>query len=835
MATSQVGGDLVRQEDLLVEVRDKTLTRIGTIPADLLLLEAEDIHNNVGTWKLQISAEHWLAPVLSAPGAGIIVTGPSDVLFSGPVAKTEAAVTATDPLGTLTVEGVDDTILLSDMLAWPQPSNGDAATQAYATDDKTDAAETLMHYYVSANCGPNAPANRRRAGLTLGANGKRGGIVSKSPRFQQLGELCKELAEPNGLGFRVVQRGTSLVFETYAVADRTKEARLGVVNNTLAGQRVTVSTPAKTRVIVGGDGDGSNRLFVPVDNPDSIASETDWGRRIESFIDERSSTDTAELAQKGVESLADGGTTMKAAQAVPMEDSALDFGRDWFLGDKVTVIVGGTEMAAVVTGMILKVTEDGYRLGATLGDPAPLSADAAAASAQKDLESRVSSLERTAESTPPGPRVIDPAYVGIAQATLPTGYPQGESVEFFLSATAATAGGWDFGGKVGYVTTRTWPNGDATQTWRRVHANTTAHEMWLRGGNAASGWGAWQAVGYATQIDQSKLTQASLPTAFPAGDSWTTFTAEQATAGGWSFASSGYGLLRCWRNPWGNAGHQRYIRMIGTTDAQEWERAGTDTEGWGPWRQLAFDGQLTPAAFTQSSLPSTYPAGMSTLTMTETQAAAGGWSFGNGGKYGVVRTFRPTGGTFAHQAWLRLSPTTVEEWSRSGNDAAGWTAWKTGAFNENSAKGVRSMQTLTTTEYVGDAATVVYRQQFTAEAGRCYKVLLRVASVDTDSVGDQTTNRFAKQAAYTCVRWAAGTTVSPTSSLAGDAFSTTFDDDSNTSTGLDLNCYINNPPAGPVTVGITLNARRAATTYGMVRYLQGSLSQLVIEDAGAAL
>ncbi|MER7109684.1 siphovirus ReqiPepy6 Gp37-like family protein [Streptomyces sp. NPDC000229] len=822
----------MRQEDLLVEVRDKTLTRVGAIPADLLTMDAEDIHNNVGTWKLSLNAEHPLAAVLSTPGAGIIVTGPSDVLFSGPVTKTENAVTATDPLGTLTVEGVDDTIILADMLAWPEPTNGDASTQARAFDDRTDAAETLMHYYVNANCGPSAPTNRRRAGLIMGTNGARGAIVSKAARFQQLGELCKELAEPNGLGFRIVQRGSNLVFETYAVADRTKEARLGVVNNTLAGQRVSVSTPAKTRVIVGGDGDGSNRLFVPVDNADSIAAETDWGRRIENFIDERSSTDTAELTQKGTEALADGGTTVKAAQAVPMEDSALDFGRDWFLGDKVSVIVGNTEMAAVVTGMVLKVDSDGYRLGATLGDPTPLSSDAAAAAAQKDLESRVSSLERTAESTPPGARVIP--YTGITQATPPSGYPQGETVQFYLSATAATQGGWDFSGKYGIVTTQVWTGGDAVQMWRRVHSNTTPHEMWVRGGNT-TGWSPWRQVAFDSQLTAANYTQTSLPTAYPHGDSWLVLDSTQASAGGWAFASAGYGVLRTFRNPGGTYAHQRWSRLSTSEGTQDWERSGSDESGWSPWRQVGFDAQLIPSQYTQSSLPGAYPYGVSTLTMTESQASAGGWAFGTGGKYGTLRTVRPTGSTYAHQTWLRLSPTTVEEWTRTGNDAAGWTAWRTSAFNEKAAKGVLAMQTLATSAYVGDTSTLIYSQQFTAEAGRCYKVVLRIAAVDTDGTGDNSTVRYAKQGAYTTVRWAAGSTVTTTSTLVGDAFSTTFDDDSNTATGLDINCYINNPPAGLITVGVTLNTRRAAATYGMVRYLPGSLSQLVIEDAGAAL
>jgi hypothetical protein len=38
-----------------------------------------DLHNNVGTWTLTLPAEHPLAGPLATPGAGIIVTGPTDV------------------------------------------------------------------------------------------------------------------------------------------------------------------------------------------------------------------------------------------------------------------------------------------------------------------------------------------------------------------------------------------------------------------------------------------------------------------------------------------------------------------------------------------------------------------------------------------------------------------------------------------------------------------------------------------------------------------------------------------------------------------------------------
>ncbi|SNS50560.1 Gp37-like protein [Actinacidiphila glaucinigra] len=729
----------MRQEDLLVEVRDKTLTRVGAIPADLLTLEATEVHNNVGTWKLQINAEHPLAAVLSTPGAGIIVTGPVDVLFSGPVTRAETAASATDPLGTLTVEGVDDTVILSDMLAWPDPAQGDVTKQSKDTDDRTGPAETLMHAYVNANVGPGAPSNRRKAGLTMGTNGARGASVSKSARFEQLGELCTGMAEPAGLGFRVVQRGSSLVFETYAVADRTKDARLGVTNNTLAGQRVSTSTPLKTQVLVGGDGDGTNRVFVGVNNAASTQAETDWGRRIESFVDERSTTDTTELTQKGNEALADGGATIRAAQAVPMEDSALDFGRDWFLGDKVSVIVGNTEMAAIVTGYVLKVDGDGYRMGATLGDPTPLSPSAGAAKAARELKSRVSSLERTAEAVPPGVRVI--ATTGYTQATPPTSYPANQTVEFYLSDTGATAGGWDFGGKFGFVQTRAWSGGDAVQTWRRVHSNTTAHEMWVRGGNAS---------------------------------------------------------------------------------------------GWSPWRQVGFDTQLAATAVTQTTAVASYPEGTSTLYLTNTEATTGGWDFG--GKWGILTTRKLRGD--AVQTWQRAnSNSTTETWWRCGS-GTGWGPWRKDTFEDRTPKGIVSITSITaSTPYVGDTAAIVYTQAFTAEAGRCYRVTFRALSADTDATGDNADSniRYAKQSMLTTIRWAAGTSVTTSSTSAGEMATTTFDDDSVTATGINLNAFINNAPAGTVTVGVAINARRVAATYGQVRVLPGGVGAIVVEDVGAAV
>ncbi|MEU3709014.1 siphovirus ReqiPepy6 Gp37-like family protein [Streptomyces catenulae] len=384
------------------------------------MLEVQDTFNNVGSWKLTLPTEHPLTEALRVPGAGLIITGPADVLMSGPVTSFEYAATPEDRRGSVVFDGVSDSVALLDMLAWPEPSNPDVTTQSARHDERTGPAETLMHAYVAANCGPAAPAARRRAGLVMGPDRGRGPVVSKSARFPTLGELLTAIAVVADLGFRIVQRADSLVFETYQLADRTKEVRLDVLAGTLAGQRVSVSTPGATRVIVAGQGEQEGRTFVPVSSDASEDAEADWGRRIERFVDQRNTDDLDELAQAGNEVLADEGHTSTTVQAVPVEDSAAEFGVDWNLGDRVTVIAGGRELTAPVTGTVVKAGSDGFKTGALLGDPANLDPGTATAKRAQGTERRVSALERSAEASPPtvapAPRTPDvflPADLGL--------------------------------------------------------------------------------------------------------------------------------------------------------------------------------------------------------------------------------------------------------------------------------------------------------------------------------------------------------------------------------------------------------------------------------------
>lgn len=382
-------------DDITVEVRDKNLTRLGVIQPQDMDFDCQNIFTNTGTWRLTLPSEHPLAAELRSPGAGIVCTDADGLeFFSGPTVKPELQQTPEDLLGSVTVEGISDDHVLADALAYPDPAVGDATAQTKARDERTGTAESLLHQFVSANIGPTAPANRRKAILDMGANGNRGATIAKGARFPVLGLLLTEIVAGQDLGFRVIQRGDRLVFETFAVTDRTGEIRLDVRNGGLSSQRVATSPPGATRVIVAGQNEGVDRQFLTADTPASIAAENAWGRRIERFVDQRQTDNWDELQQAADEVLAEEGLSGITIQVVPTDDSPMRFGRDWFLGDRVTVVVDDQELTAIATGMALKVDQEGSRFGVLVGDPTGYNTDALIRKRIVKTEQRLSALER---------------------------------------------------------------------------------------------------------------------------------------------------------------------------------------------------------------------------------------------------------------------------------------------------------------------------------------------------------------------------------------------------------------------------------------------------------
>lgn len=226
---------------------------------------------------------------------------------------------------------------------------------------------------------------RRDTRLTLGDNGHGGATLTKAPRFQPLGALLNEIATvadyPPGtgrpFGFRVVQNGATLQFQTYATNDVSGEVRFDVENGTLTSSKVATAAPTVTRTIVGGQGDGTARLMEEVTSTASLTAESAWGRRIEQFLDQRQTNDPDQLTAAGNSALNQGGLSQFAMQITPADDTPWVYSDDYGLGDTVTVVVrdGGddplaaTELSTAVTGYVLKADATGVRFGAVLGQP----------------------------------------------------------------------------------------------------------------------------------------------------------------------------------------------------------------------------------------------------------------------------------------------------------------------------------------------------------------------------------------------------------------------------------------------------------------------------------
>ena len=408
----------MRIDDLTVEVRDASLERVGQLSgADLVGAEFILRHNEVGSWKVNLHSTSPMADLLRTPGYGLVVTGPSGVIMSGPMLSAALEQTQDDPEGSWTIEGADDTIVLAERLAYPTPASDDVTAQSQANDVRNDVAETVLKEYVDANL-VSGPASRVVDNLSIATDLGRGTTVYGSARFDKMSEFFYGLAQTGGLGFSIEQQGTSLVFEVYEPVDRSGLIRFDIDNGKLTSADYGYSAPSVTRAIVGGAGEQEERLFFEGTLSQSTEAETLWGRRIESFVDSRSTQEPDELTQVATEALIDEGKTRVSMTVTPTDDTTMLFGSEWGLGDTITVTVRETVATAVVYTVALSIQTDGVYLAAEVGTPMPVSYEAKLAKATLTQAKRISEIERN--TTGYGVVTPFPGVQGGTSGTQPT-------------------------------------------------------------------------------------------------------------------------------------------------------------------------------------------------------------------------------------------------------------------------------------------------------------------------------------------------------------------------------------------------------------------------------
>lgn len=381
--------------DLTVEVRNSALQRVGQFTeADLVDFRAVLRNNAVGSWSAKLRVGSRMGEALRQPGAGLILSTAQGTLLSGPTSTVITSQSIDDQDGTYTISGIDDSVLLKERLAYPTPTSADVTAQTTPYDIRTGLAEAVMKQYVDANIGPSAPASRRVAGLAIQSLRGLGSSVRGSARFETLYDLLKGLADVSGLSFTIEQVGSGLEFQVWQPVDRSSTIRLDLENGQLSKSEYSYTQPKVTRTIVAGSGEGAARTFLERTSADSLTAETAWGRRIEVFKDQRNTSDLTELQLAGDELLAIDGKTKVAVDIQPTDDTTMRYGIDWNLGDRVGVVVGSTQLTAVVSEVALLIKKDGVRLAATVGEPAALDFETQLVARSTDQALRLSQLER---------------------------------------------------------------------------------------------------------------------------------------------------------------------------------------------------------------------------------------------------------------------------------------------------------------------------------------------------------------------------------------------------------------------------------------------------------
>lgn len=297
-------------------------------------------HNVASSATLTLDADDPKAAGLADEGARVVIERGGEHMISGPVSLVSGKGPSARASLTFSVE--DDVRVLQNVLAWPVPTG--------AVTGNSVGGQTVEYYTITGNAetvikdvvGKNA---RDRLGLplTIAANQNRGGTVAFTGRFHTLSERLFPAVDQAGIGLTVRQSGAGLLLDVYT--PRTFTPTLSEESGTLTDWSYTTSAPKNTRVIVGGAGEGTNRVFRQyVDT----ARETAWGDKIEVFRDARD-TSTGDIYQaRANETLAEG-APLSGFKLTLSETENFRYGNNGVrVGDRVTVRMGSLTVTDIL-------------------------------------------------------------------------------------------------------------------------------------------------------------------------------------------------------------------------------------------------------------------------------------------------------------------------------------------------------------------------------------------------------------------------------------------------------------------------------------------------------
>lgn len=354
---------------LRVYVRNSSLARVGQVD-DYTSLTLIPRHNVVGSFVLEISADSPKASLLVEGNGLIITTASGSTVMSGPIRTADWSRSASDGgEGKITVGGIDDAELLARYTCWPKPTAAIGSQTDAVYKISAVKAETAMRTLVDLNAGPGALTSRKNPLLTLAPDGANGPSISREVnQFDNLLTVLQEIGNAAGLGFRVIQVGSALEYQTYMPADRSDTARFSFGLGNLLDANYSTTPPTCTRAIVVAGGESSPRQCAVYNRTDPLFPNL----VIEQFVDltsvDTASVDlTAQMDQAAEEALTSG-AGQGSLSISPIDLPNLRYGEHYNVGDTAAAqLRGGTWYTDVVREVTLTSTAaEGTQAKATI-------------------------------------------------------------------------------------------------------------------------------------------------------------------------------------------------------------------------------------------------------------------------------------------------------------------------------------------------------------------------------------------------------------------------------------------------------------------------------------
>ncbi|WP_329032266.1 siphovirus ReqiPepy6 Gp37-like family protein [Streptomyces sp. NBC_01725] len=378
-------------------ITDKNLTVQGDPLDGWTSLDATKRFNVPGSGSVALPARPDIMAQLQ-PGNRLMVVRDKAVWMAGPLeipSDFSWSVAENPGVGSVDVSFSCDLAPIAGYITWPTPASAWTAQLANTYRQITaTSAETIIRQLVNENCGPGARAERRIPHLALDAVAEVGTSTSVRTRFETLLDTCRRIAIDGGqIGFRTRQTGSQILFGCYEPRNLTSTARFSAGLGNLRSVQAKQSAPTVTHALIAGtepETGTTGRTYVQA--ADTAAAASWW--RVERYIDGSADNDAdGELTQAGKEEIANGAAPVELA-TVTVDTPGLKAGRDFDLGDKVTVALPhGVEIADLVRSIHLQATPTtGEYVTTLIGSPEATS-DPETVKALRTLGRRLGRLE----------------------------------------------------------------------------------------------------------------------------------------------------------------------------------------------------------------------------------------------------------------------------------------------------------------------------------------------------------------------------------------------------------------------------------------------------------